>query len=399
MKRLRGKPRPGRPVPVPTDRNEPQVNGVPEAPGNATQHSARQTQPSQQDDIFCTAPTHQLVEESPSPPAVKREPETDGPAYENTDSTSSAVRTASPEEPTELPPSSPAINPEPELDVPARKNNKSDTGTVHKAPTQKRGEVPPSSSAAHQEPEPYGSSKNYIDLNSNATRGNRKRKRSSEDNESPESFGLDYNYYANQKRRLLGPIAEAVISSPNPRNATFRNKRNTETTNHGAGSENGRPAPLSPSQDEFNELNDTLYLLTELPFFPPSPGAQGESEEDEEDEEEDLVSEQDQDIDTWIDTRLQTGEAKNVEQVIEALRCTSMDPRLAGKVLGHLVAGKGIPRNMPGVWTAEEDRILEGNDARSIERVYKKHGPEYFNARWEYLEFARNSGLERGTDA
>ncbi|KAH1491992.1 hypothetical protein LV164_006473 [Aspergillus fumigatus] len=124
-------------------------------------------------------------------------------------------------------------------------------------------------------------------------------------------------------------------------------------------------------------------FLFELPFFPSSPESQEERP-------------QEQDIDTWIDDRLRTGRADNEEQVIEALQCTSMDPRLADKVLEYLAAGKGIPEDMPGVWTPEDDECVEVGDSRAIERVLKKHGSEAFEARWNYLSMARAAGLSGG---
>ena len=71
-----------------------------------------------------------------------------------------------------------------------------------------------------------------------------------------------------------------------------------------------------------------------------------------------------------------------------------MNPDLADKVLHRLVSGKGIPNDIPGVWTAEDDRCIEGQDARSVDRVLKKHGEEFFNSRWEYLRIAREAGLK-----
>jgi telomeric repeat-binding factor 2-interacting protein 1 len=50
---------------------------------------------------------------------------------------------------------------------------------------------------------------------------------------------------------------------------------------------------------------------------------------------------------------------------------------------------------MRGVWTEEDDRCLESQDARDVERVTKKHGDRLFQARWEYLEMARERGLVR----
>lgn len=70
-----------------------------------------------------------------------------------------------------------------------------------------------------------------------------------------------------------------------------------------------------------------------------------------------------------------------------------MDPYLADKVLDRLIAGEGVPDDIPGVWTADDDKCMEGKDARSIERVLNKHGMEFFEGRWDYLGKARAAGL------
>jgi telomeric repeat-binding factor 2-interacting protein 1 len=103
-------------------------------------------------------------------------------------------------------------------------------------------------------------------------------------------------------------------------------------------------------------------------------------------------------MDKWIDDRVGNGKATSEEQVIQALQCTSMDPNLADKVLEYLVAGKGIPTEMRGVWTAEDDACLEGTDAREVERIHQKHGRDLVEARFEYLEFQREINLEGQMD-
>ncbi|KAL4922280.1 TRF2-interacting telomeric protein/Rap1 C terminal domain-containing protein [Aspergillus aurantiobrunneus] len=141
-----------------------------------------------------------------------------------------------------------------------------------------------------------------------------------------------------------------------------------------------KPTPAPAVDQETAEKTsigiDNLFL--ELPFPPSSP------EVDEAPE---------QDIDSWIENRIRTGKGDEA-QIIQALRCTSMDPELADKALDSLVAGKGVPTDMRGVWTAQDDRCMEAQDSREIERVLEKHGSELFNSRWEYLNMARAEGLE-----
>lgn len=135
-------------------------------------------------------------------------------------------------------------------------------------------------------------------------------------------------------------------------------------------------AQIPPPPNADNDFDPTLI---QLPFFPGSP----EPEET-----------PPQDIDAWIDERLRTGKAKDEDQIVEALRRASMDPVLADRVLESLAAGRGIPDNMPGVWTPADDRDMESADGRKVSRVLKKHGSEAFDNRWEYLNMARATGLE-----
>ena len=121
-----------------------------------------------------------------------------------------------------------------------------------------------------------------------------------------------------------------------------------------------------------------------MPFFPSSP----EPEDDDEEHREDDAS----DIDSWIDAQVNSGRADE-SVAIAAIRCTSMDPKLAEAVLEQWNIENGIPENMPGAWTAEDDRCLEGEDARGIERVLTKHGQDGVNSRWKYFRNAREAGL------
>ncbi|OJD12039.1 hypothetical protein AJ78_07310 [Emergomyces pasteurianus Ep9510] len=90
-------------------------------------------------------------------------------------------------------------------------------------------------------------------------------------------------------------------------------------------------------------------------------------------------------MDEWIASRTTGRTAYSQQQVLEALACTTMDPDLADTVLNAMAAGKGIPDNVRGVWTKEDDERLEASDSRIIEAVLQKHGTELFNARFEYI--------------
>ncbi|KAL1861213.1 hypothetical protein Plec18170_001728 [Paecilomyces lecythidis] len=158
-----------------------------------------------------------------------------------------------------------------------------------------------------------------------------------------------------------------------------------------------RPAPVSSddeteSEDQFetapqpdtqrpSQVDDNL--LRELPFLPSSPS----EEEDPPERQKEVINE----IDHWIDTRVSTGKAQNEQQAIHALRCTCIDLDLADVVLKYLAKGKGIPQNMPGVWTPEDDRCLLGSNAREVERSIEKHGMELAKIRKTYLRMDQSA--------
>lgn len=189
---------------------------------------------------------------------------------------------------------------------------------------------------------------------------------------------------ANQKRRRFpeeSPAQQTQLPPESTRHEiiTTRNKKEEVETN-------------DPEVDG---------LLRQLPFWPSSPAPESEEdgeggeggEEQQAERRRKEGSDPVQDIDEWIDDCVRTGKAQNDKQVIEALRCTTMDPDLAQQVLQHLVAGQGIPDDIPGVWTVEDDRHLEGGNARHVERVLEKHGDHYVGTRGEYLGLARATGF------
>ncbi|KAL4955315.1 TRF2-interacting telomeric protein/Rap1 C terminal domain-containing protein [Aspergillus filifer] len=138
-------------------------------------------------------------------------------------------------------------------------------------------------------------------------------------------------------------------------------------------------ASAQPPTAEANA--DIENSFWELPSLPSSPASSAPNQE--------VEDEPNQDIDAWIEDRLSKGKGTE-EQIIEAIQCTSMDPELADKVLESLVAGKGIPTDMRGVWTAEDDENLEAQDSREVQRVLEKHG-DLFSSRWEYLQMVREA--------
>ncbi|OJJ45483.1 hypothetical protein ASPZODRAFT_612194 [Penicilliopsis zonata CBS 506.65] len=207
--------------------------------------------------------------------------------------------------------------------------------------------------------------------------------------------------FSPQKRRAMDSNVLVVIP-PNStciqrEEAKRRRKKSSPSETQSRQDHNGTVENETPQdaqrEPKESETKDPLdYLLMELPFFPASP----EPEDKEGEEEGGGYEKNPTDIDSWIDTRLRTRKARSELQIIEALRCTSMDPELADKVLEHwLRAGQGIPDDLPGVWTREDDQQIDGTDARDIEQLFKKHGAQHFNARWEYLGLARSAGLEK----
>ncbi|KAK1056866.1 hypothetical protein LTR74_014610 [Friedmanniomyces endolithicus] len=77
--------------------------------------------------------------------------------------------------------------------------------------------------------------------------------------------------------------------------------------------------------------------------------------------------------------------------VLAALQATSMRPELADIILHHQKVHREFPRDMPGVWTAEEDAAVEGGNARLMKGLVVKHGWEEMERRLEYLRQYREA--------
>ncbi|KAK1087569.1 hypothetical protein LTR48_002469 [Friedmanniomyces endolithicus] len=85
--------------------------------------------------------------------------------------------------------------------------------------------------------------------------------------------------------------------------------------------------------------------------------------------------------------RLRVSEAA----VLAALQATSMRPELADIILHHQKVHREFPRDMPGVWTAEEDAVVEGGNAKLMKGLVVKHGWEEMERRLEYLRQYREA--------
>ena len=89
--------------------------------------------------------------------------------------------------------------------------------------------------------------------------------------------------------------------------------------------------------------------------------------------------------DAWIDVHI--NEKFSEEQVTAALKSCTMDTSLAEEVLKHLRSEGKIPDDRRGVWTEMDDEDLGSPDARTIQKLEKKHGADGIKARWDFLSF------------
>jgi len=72
--------------------------------------------------------------------------------------------------------------------------------------------------------------------------------------------------------------------------------------------------------------------------------------------------------------------------IVAALKMTSMRPELAELVLLEQRAGKGVPTDVPGIWSEGEDGTAEGRDAGRLKGLGQKHGWEEVEARLRFLK-------------
>ncbi|EME88097.1 uncharacterized protein MYCFIDRAFT_192351 [Pseudocercospora fijiensis CIRAD86] len=102
------------------------------------------------------------------------------------------------------------------------------------------------------------------------------------------------------------------------------------------------------------------------------------------DEDEDPSSQDDAaKLEDWMATMQVRGYKEAA--IVQALKCTSMRVDLAHLVLISTKAGKGVPGDVPGIWSEHEDSILESGNARGIRDLEAKHGWDECEARLNYL--------------
>lgn len=153
---------------------------------------------------------------------------------------------------------------------------------------------------------------------------------------------------------------------------------------HKIGSENRHDTPI---QEPHREEVDMLFF--ELPFLPSTPEPVGEDSDTQIDSGNDETG--DDNMINWVERQVSLGFDDAV--IDDALCCTSLNCKLAEKVLQVLAIGKPIPHDIPGVWTLKDDEDLEGQNAREIKRVIEKHGERFVSDRWNYLSEARDRGM------
>ncbi|KAF2726155.1 hypothetical protein K431DRAFT_280177 [Polychaeton citri CBS 116435] len=91
----------------------------------------------------------------------------------------------------------------------------------------------------------------------------------------------------------------------------------------------------------------------------------------------------------WIESMM--GLKHKEATIIWALKRCSMRPELAELVLHYHKKGKGLPLDVPGIWSEEEDLILQGHDAKGLSWLEEKHGGsvggwDEMNDRMEFLD-------------
>jgi hypothetical protein len=94
-------------------------------------------------------------------------------------------------------------------------------------------------------------------------------------------------------------------------------------------------------------------------------------------------SQKDKELIAFIDRHVGLGYPQHV--VIEALESTTMTTGNAAIVMEALTSSSGIPDNIQGVWTTEDDAALEDVESDEFERVAMKHGARNLAQRQKFF--------------
>jgi TRF2-interacting telomeric protein/Rap1 - C terminal domain len=90
-------------------------------------------------------------------------------------------------------------------------------------------------------------------------------------------------------------------------------------------------------------------------------------------------------LETFLNLMTSPPHSFTVEDVEEATRLTSMNLKLADRVLRNIQDGRGVPPRTKGVWTKRDDEALYGRDSKAIEALEKKHGDGAVSDRMDFL--------------
>jgi hypothetical protein len=91
----------------------------------------------------------------------------------------------------------------------------------------------------------------------------------------------------------------------------------------------------------------------------------------------------DDDVDFYITKMVVRGFKE--ASIIAALKCTSMRTELAELVLLDEKAGKGLPKDVAGIWSEEDDTVLESGNAKGLRRLEEKHSWKEAEERMKFL--------------
>jgi hypothetical protein len=85
--------------------------------------------------------------------------------------------------------------------------------------------------------------------------------------------------------------------------------------------------------------------------------------------------------------------------VVLALDATTMEMgQHAMQVMEALENEQGIPDDIPGVWTEEDDRMVEGSvDSEGYRECVRKHGVKRCGVRRNFLKDKREVRVEKGS--